>query len=126
MPRILLNRLKPQAEEIKKNRQVSEQEGEQLSKFSILEYSVKKYLQHQQNLYHVFVNIKKAFGRVWHTALWATMRLYNINAKLIRTIECLYNKATSAVYHDNNIEEWFRTTIGVRQGCLLSPLSSTS
>ena len=49
------------------------------------------------------------------------MRLYNINDNLIRTIECLYNKATSAVYHDNNTGEWFRTTIGVRQGCLLSP-----
>ena len=40
---------------------------------------------------------------------------------LIRTIECLYDKATSAVYHDNNIGEWFRTTIGVCQGYLLSP-----
>ena len=49
------------------------------------------------------------------------MRLYNINDNLTRTIECLYNKATSAVYRDNNIGEWFRTTIGVRQGCLLSP-----
>ena len=28
---------------------------------------------------------------------------------------------TSAVYHDNNIGEWFQTTIRVRQGCLLSP-----
>ena len=54
-------------------------------------------------------------------ALWATMRLYHINDNLFRTIECLYNKATSAVYHDNNIGEWFRTTTGVRQGCLLSP-----
>ena len=26
-----------------------------------------------------------------------------------------------AVYHDNNTGEWFRTTIGVRQGCLLFP-----
>ena len=49
------------------------------------------------------------------------MRLYNINENLIRTIECLYNKATSAVYHYNNIGEWFWITIGVRQGCLLSP-----
>ena len=49
------------------------------------------------------------------------MRLYNINDNLIRTLPCLYNKATSAVYHDNNIGEWFRTTIVVRQGCFLSP-----
>ena len=49
------------------------------------------------------------------------MRLYNINDNLIRTIEYLYNKAASAVYHDNNIGEWFRTTVRVRQGCLLYP-----
>ena len=29
--------------------------------------------------------------------------------------------ATSAIYHDNNIGECLRTTMGVRQGCLLSP-----
>ncbi|CAM4371522.1 unnamed protein product [Leuciscus chuanchicus] len=49
------------------------------------------------------------------------MRLYNINANLIKTIERLYDKATSAVYSNNTIGEWFRTTVGVRQGCLLSP-----
>ena len=67
------------------------------------------------------MDIKKAFDRVWHTSLWATVWLYNIEDNLIKTIECLYNKATSAVYHDNNIGEWLRTTTGVRQGCLLSP-----
>ena len=65
---------------------------------------------------------KKAFDRVWHAALWATMRLHDINDNLIRTTEYLYNRATSAVYHDNNVGEWFQTTIGVRQGRLLSPI----
>ena len=27
-----------------------------------------KYLQHQQDLYHVFIDFKKAFDRVWHAA----------------------------------------------------------
>ena len=36
-----------------------------------------KYLQHQQDLYHVFIDFKKAFDRVWHAALWTTMK-YNI------------------------------------------------
>ena len=67
------------------------------------------------------MDFKKAFDRDWHAALWATMRVYNINDNPIKTTECLYNKATSAVYHDKNIRAWFRTTIGVRQGCLLSP-----
>ena len=67
------------------------------------------------------MDIKKAFDRVWHAALLAIMRQYYINNNLLRTIECLYNKATSVVCHDNNIGEWFRTSMGVRQGCLLSP-----
>ena len=35
-------------------------------------------------------------------------------------IQNLYDKAVSAVYFNNNIGDWFRTTVGVRQGCLLS------
>lgn len=67
------------------------------------------------------MDFRKAFDKVWQAALWATIRLYNINANLIRVIEQLYNKATSAVYFNSSIGEWFRTTVGAMQGCLLSP-----
>ena len=43
------------------------------------------------------------------------------NANLIQVIENLYNRATSAVYLNGDIGDWFRTTVGVRQGCRLSP-----
>ena len=33
-----------------------------------------KYLQHQQDLYHVFIDFKKVFDRVWHAALWSNMK----------------------------------------------------
>ena len=49
------------------------------------------------------------------------MRKYNIGVKLVRAIEHLYDKATSAVLMNGTLGEWFRTTIGVCQGCLLSP-----
>ena len=49
------------------------------------------------------------------------MRKYNISANLVRTIEQLYDKATSAVQMNGSIGEWFRTTVGARQGCILSP-----
>ena len=63
----------------------------------------------------------KAFDKVWREALWATMRKYNINTSIIRAIENLYDKAQSAVLFNGSTGEWFRTTVGVRQGCLLSP-----
>ena len=49
------------------------------------------------------------------------MRKYNISANLVRTIEQLYDKATGAVQMKGSTGEWFRTTVGVRQRCLLSP-----
>ena len=45
----------------------------------------------------------------------------NVSANLVCTIEQLYDKATSPVQMNGSIGEWFRTTVGVRQWCLLSP-----
>ena len=42
-----------------------------------------KMVQHQHDLYHVFIDFKKAFDRVWHAALWATTKKHNISAKHI-------------------------------------------
>ena len=47
------------------------------------------------------------------------MKKYNISTNLIRVIKNLDDKATSAVLFNNSIGDWFRTTTGVRQGCLL-------
>ena len=46
---------------------------------------------------------------------------YNISTNLIGVIINLYDKATSAVLFSSSIGDWFRTTVGVRQGGLLSP-----
>ena len=48
------------------------------------------------------------------------MKKYNIRTNLIQVIKNLYNEATSAVLFNGTIGDWFRTTVGVRQGCLLS------
>ena len=81
-----------------------------------------KCFQHQQDLYHVFIDFKKAFNSVWHAALWTIMKKYNISTNLIRVSKSLYDKATSAVPFNSTIADWFRTTAGVREGCLLSPI----
>ena len=49
------------------------------------------------------------------------MKKCNISTNLIQVIKNLYDKATSAVLFNGSIGDWFQTTVGVRQGCLLSP-----
>ena len=75
MLKIILNRLKPQAEKIIAEEQAGFRAGrsttEQIFNRLIL---CEKYLQHQQHLYHVCIDFRTAFDRVWHAALWATMK----------------------------------------------------
>ena len=97
-----------------KNRQASKQKGTSKSRSSTYESAV------QLDLYHVFIDFKKAFDRVWYAALRATMKKY-ISANLIQVIRNLYDEATSAVLFNGSIGDWVRTTVGVRRGCLLSP-----
>ena len=67
MLKIIFNRLRPQAEKIIAEEQAGFRAGrsttEQIFNLCIL---CEKYLQHQQDLYHVFIDFKKAFDRVWH------------------------------------------------------------
>ena len=122
MLKIILNRLKLQAEKITAEVQASFRTGRSTTEhiFNLCIFC-EKCLQHEQDLHHVFIDFKKAFDRVWHAALWATMKKYNIGTNLIQDIKNLYNKATSAVLFHSSIGDWFRTTVGVRQGCLLPP-----
>ena len=91
MLKTILNRMKPQAEKTITEEQAGFRAGrittQQIFNLRIL---CEIYLQHQQDLYHVFIDFKKAFDRVWHAAFWATMKKYNISTNLIRVIKNLY------------------------------------
>ena len=83
MLKVILNRLDPQAEELTAEERTGFKAGssttEQIFNLRIL---CEKYLQHQQNLYHVFdvfIDFITAFDMVWHAALWAS---YSICANL--------------------------------------------
>ena len=88
MLKIMLNSLKPRVEKIIAEEQAGFRAGrsttEQIFNICIL---CEKYLQHQQDLNHVIIDFKKAFDRVWHAALWATMKKYSISTNLIQVIK---------------------------------------
>ena len=122
MLKIILNRLKPQAETIIAEEQAGFRAGRSTTEKTFNHCILcEKYLMYQQNLYRVFIDFKKAFNRVQHAALWATMKKYNISTNLIQVIKNFCNKAASAVLFNSSIGDWFLIAVGVRQGCLLLP-----
>lgn len=78
MLRIILNRLRNRAEEILSEEQAGfrpkRSTTEQIFNLRLL---IEKHLQHQHDLYHNFIDFKKAFDRVWHEGLWQVLRHYN-------------------------------------------------
>ena len=115
MLKILLNRLQPKAKFILTEEQAGFRTGFQSPCI------ISKYLQHQKDLFHAFIDFKKAFEMVPHNALWTTMRQFNMGSQLIGVIKQLYINAKSAVCMEGRLGEWYHVRCGVRQGCLLSP-----
>ena len=81
-----------------------------------------RYLEMQDGeMVNIFIDFKKAFDRVWHLGLMRILEHYNIPRKLLELVRSLYNQATSAVRCGMDISGWFKQSVGVRQGCILSP-----
>ena len=72
MLKVILNRLKPEAKKVISEEQARFKSGRSTENKSIfnLRSLCEKYLQHQQNLHYVFIDFKKAFVRLWDTALY--------------------------------------------------------
>ena len=88
-------------------------------------FALKMLIQHRiektdGKVFGVFFDYKKAVDRIWHDGLFSVLQQYGVPRKLINIIRDLYIKAKSGIRVNNNLTDWFET-IGVRQGCLLSP-----
>ena len=50
------------------------------------------------------------------------LKSIGIGSKTVNIIEQLYDQTECAVAIDGHITQWFNVTVGVRQGCLQSPI----
>ena len=67
MLKIILKRLKPQSENIIAEEQAGFRHGgSTIEHIFNLRIMFEKHLEHRRNIYHVFVDFKKAFDRMWH------------------------------------------------------------
>ena len=77
---------------------------------------------HGKKIYNCFIDFQKAFDTIKHKVIWAVLRSYGIEEKMVTLLQKIYEKAQSAVRIGKNQEEWFHADLGTRQGDSLSPL----
>ena len=61
---------------------------------------------------------------VWYVGLWQVLRSFNVEDGLVQAVQALYEISSSAVLLNSQLGEFFKTKVGIRQGCLLSPVLS--
>ena len=121
--KILLDRMKQKAEEALSESQFGFRPGRgTVDAIFIVRQLIEKAKEHRVQLHFNFVDFKAAFDTIWRKALWKMMLAIGIDPKIINIIEDMYNNTECAVVIEGQLTDWFTVQVGVRQGCLLSPV----
>ena len=121
--KILLDKMKVKTESAMSDRQYGFREGRgTMDAIFIVRQIIEKAKEHNVKIHFNFIDFKAAFDTIWRKALWKMMRSIGINSKIVTILEELYENSTCAVIISGQLTEWFNVNVGVRQGCLLSPV----
>ena len=88
----------------------------------ILRHIQQKYTEKKKRLYHIFVDLEKAFDRVPRSALVWALRRQLVPEKLVKLVMALYSGSNSSVVAAGGPSAPFEISVGVHQGSALSPL----
>lgn len=76
----------------------------------------------QTSTFCCFIDVKKAFDRVFRSGMWQRLAEEGICGKMWRVLRSIYAKVESCVIVGDSTTDWFDVDTGVRQGCVLSPV----
>ena len=78
-----------------------------------------------KDLFACFVDLEKAYDRVPWDKLWKVLQEYGVDGKLLRAIKSFYCRPEVCVQVNGKQSKPFHVGVGLRQGCVLSPLLFT-
>ena len=120
---IILQRIKNRTEEILSEAQAGFRVGRStVDQIFTLRQLAEKYAEFGRDIFVCYVDFRKAFDSVWRKGLWRVLRHYGYPEKIIRILENMYSETLSAVRTNGDLSDFFEATVGVLQGCVLSPL----
>ena len=78
-------------------------------------------IEHQQDIYLVFIDYKKAFDKIRHEELFNLLQAIQVDDKDLRILRSVYVYQRAAVRLPNGVRNWVKIERGVRRGCIASP-----
>ena len=119
---VLLERLKAQMEPHLSQEQAGfRKDRSTIHQILILRLIAEKAKRKGRHILNCFIDFRKAFDSIKHDVTWATLRSYGVGARLIKILQNICEISQSAVRVGGELGDWFRTTVGTRQGDPISP-----
>ena len=91
------------------------------NKLTIYNYIYIYRLKMKKDTFVAFIDMQKAFYWVNRDFLWYKLLVHNITGKINWAVRSIYNYNESCVKVNTLLSEWFKVSVGVRQGDNLSP-----
>jgi len=76
----------------------------------------------KSNLFVCFIDFSAAFDTVWRSALLYKLIQAGIGGHFINIIRNMYSLVSFTIKCDGKLTDIFNTSVGVKQGCILSPM----
>ena len=73
-------------------------------------------------LYVCFVDLKQAFDSVQRESLFQVLLRIGVNDKFLKAVIAMYEMVLSCVRIEDRLTDYFECPLGLRQGCILSPI----
>lgn len=90
--------------------------------FSLYTLIIKQFAQNRK-LYVCFIDYSRCFDGIHREALFTMLKRNGINGNFLEMLKSLYDNVSSAVKcANNNFTEYFDCPVGLKQGCILSPI----
>ena len=73
-------------------------------------------------MYAAYIDYKKAFDTVDRDKVWETLHNLETSSKAVKMIRAIYSCVQCGVRWGAKLSDFFEYHLGIKQGCLLSPL----
>lgn len=120
---ILLEKLKPYAEEIIGDYQCGFRRGRStIDQIFTIKQIMEKCWEFNRNLHQLFIDFKQAYDTIRRVKLWQAMEELGFPKKLVKLTQVCINGSMSRVRIAHEFSEVFNINDGLKQGDALSPL----
>ena len=123
LARILQDRLKTIADNFLPDSQCGFRTGRGcIDMIFVARQLLEKTIEHNSELYVLFVDLRKAYDSIPRDALWRVSEKVGVPPAMVRIIQSLHVGMTASVRLGGDLTDPVTVTNGLRQGCTLAPM----